>query len=273
MERIVSRDGTPIAYHRRGAGPPLVLVHGAGAANPIAWTVALPVLEERLTVYAIDRRGRGESGDGATYAIEREFEDVAAVVDAIGQPASVLGHSFGGICALEASLLTRNIEKLVLYEPGVPQPGIPGVPDGIIERLQSLLDAGDREATWTTFMLEIAGLSPDEVSQFKSSPLWPARLASTHTLVREIRALEDYAFDPERFNARHVPTLLLLGGESSDAEKAATEALDRILPDSRIALLPGQEHVAMYTAPRLFAREVLAFLLGPDRRTAPQKGR
>ena len=116
VEQVVSADGTPIAVWRSGEGPPLVLVHGA-AADHSRWAPVLPALEERFTVLAIDRRGRGRSGDADDYALEREFEDVAAVVEWAGEAVNVLGHSHGGVCALEAALLTDRIGKLVLYEP------------------------------------------------------------------------------------------------------------------------------------------------------------
>ena len=121
MEKVASQDGTTIGYSHIGSGSPLVLVHGTGGAST-RWTPILPALEQHFSVCVVDRRGRGASGDGNTYAIEREFEDIAAVVDAMGEPVNLLGHSFGGICALEAGLLTRNLRKLVLYEPPIPLP-------------------------------------------------------------------------------------------------------------------------------------------------------
>jgi len=141
----MSPDGTPIAYHRRGSGPPLVLVHGTGAANALAWTAVLPALEEHFTIYAVDRRGRGDSGDSVPYAIEREFEDIAAVVDATGEPANLLGHSFGALCALEAALRTRMVRRLVLYEPEIHPPAAAPFPGEHIQLLAALLAAGDRE--------------------------------------------------------------------------------------------------------------------------------
>lgn len=95
-ETITSSDGTLIAYERIGAGPPLVLVPAAGAANPTAWAAVIAELKEHFTLYAVDRRGHGKSGDGHIYAIKREFEDIAAVIDAIEEPANLFGHSFGG---------------------------------------------------------------------------------------------------------------------------------------------------------------------------------
>ena len=112
---VVSRDGTSIAVWQSGEGPPLVLIHGA-AADHSRWAPVLPALEQRFTVFAVDRRGRGRSGDANDYALEREFDDVVAVVESAGEAVNVLGHSYGGICALEAALLTDRIRKLVLYE-------------------------------------------------------------------------------------------------------------------------------------------------------------
>src|SRR3954451_21108807 len=113
---VMTEGGTPVAYWRYGKGPPLVLVHGT-AADHSRWSPVLPALEERFTVYAVDRRGRGGSGDADDYAVEREFEDVAAVVDSLGEPVNLLGQSHGGLCALEAALLSSGIRALVLYEP------------------------------------------------------------------------------------------------------------------------------------------------------------
>jgi pimeloyl-ACP methyl ester carboxylesterase len=262
MEKVTSPDGTRIAYYRGGAGSPLILVHGTGAAAT-RWTPLLPALEEHFSVVTVDRRGRGESADGDTYAIQREFEDIAAVVDALGEPACVLGHSYGGLCALEAGLLTRNIGKLILYEPPIPVPGVPVFPEGIIDRLQALLDAGDREGVLTTFIREVVGMPPHEFAPFRASPVWPARLAAAHTLPREMRATERYTLDAQRFKALQTPTLILLGGDSSQFFKAGAEAVDAALPNSRIAVMPGQRHIAMDTAPDLFLHEVLTFSIGP----------
>src|SRR5262245_17922096 len=140
MHTTVSKDGTPIGFERSGKGPPLVLVHGT-SADHTRWKPLLPELESRFTLYAVDRRGRGGSGDASTYSVEREFEDIAAVVDAVGEPSFLLGHSYGAVCALEASLRTHNVRKLVLYEPPI-RTAEPLYPLGAAERLQALLDSG-----------------------------------------------------------------------------------------------------------------------------------
>ena len=256
---IQSRDGTRIAFWRTGSGPPLVLVHGTTADHG-RWAPVLARLAEQLTVYAIDRRGRGGSGDAADYALEREVEDVAAVVDSIGAPTSLLGHSYGAICSLEASLRTSRLRKLVLYEPPIPQAG-PRAPPGSIARLEALLARGEREAVVTTFFRENVHMPPRELELLRSLPNWPERVAAAHTLPRELRAGEAYALRPERFARLTTPTLLLLGGDSPPFFRQATDAVSRALPRARLVLLPGQQHAAMNTAPEPFVREVLGFLL------------
>ena len=262
QESVTSKDATPIAYWRSGDGAPLVLVHGAPADHS-RWTPVLPAFEQLFSVCAVDRRGRGGSGDSDDYTIEREFEDIAAVVDSIGKPANLLGHSFGALCALEAAPLTRNVRKLVLYEPPMDVTGEQINPPGVVDRLEALLEAGDRDGVVATMLREVAGVPPEAVEYMRSVPAWQARVAAAHTIPRELRAQEAYRFAPERFGDLEVPTLLLIGGESpatfEEAEKAVAEALF----DSRIFVMPGQGHVAMDTATDLFTTEVLRFLEGP----------
>lgn len=260
MEKISSPDGTTIACQCSGKGPPLILVPGAGAANPTAWPAA-PALAEHFRLYAIDRRGRGESGDSPDYAIEREYEDIAALVDSFETPVNLLGHSFGGLLALEAALRTRNLRKLVLYDPVSPVEGEAGISTDLIERLEDLLAAGDREGVLTLHYQVDAGMTPEEIELMKASPAWPARLATAHTLPRELRAAQQYRFEARRFKDLHTPTLLLLGGENPPEVNQASETLAAALANSRVTVMPGQAHVAMYTAPDVFVQAVRTFLL------------
>ena len=255
-EKVVSEDGTLIAAWRSGEGPPLVLVHGA-AADHSRWAPVLPALEKRFTVLAIDRRGRDQSGDADEYAIEREYEDLAAVVESVGEGVNVLGHSYGGICALEAALLTDRIRKLVLYEP--PMGFLESTPH-VVHRLEALLEEGKRDELVAFFMREVAGLPSDQVKLLRSLPAWEARLAVAHTIPREERASREYAFDPNRFRDIHVPTLFLEGGDSPAPFKAAGEAVRAALSDCRVVVMPGQRHAAMDTGTELFTAEVLSFL-------------
>lgn len=263
MELFLSQDGTSIAYQRSGNGPPLMLVHGA-VADHTRWAPVLPMLAQRFTVYAMDRRGRGSSGDAEEYAIQREFEDVAALVDSVGGPVNLLGHSFGALCCLEAALLTPNIAKLILYEP--PPPGIKGtLPPGVTDKVQTALEAGDRESAISTFLLEVGRLTPTELEMLRSGPAWSARIAAAHTILREIQGLEALPlFNPERFASLTTLTRLLLGGNSAALYRDSIEQLQKALPNSTTVILPNQQHVAMNTAPDLFVREVLDFLTTPD---------
>ena len=103
-------------------------------------------------------------------------------------------------------------------------------------------------------------MSPDEIEQLKSSPAWPARMASAHTVPRELRAIERYEFGPDRFKDMLTPTLLLLGSDSPQFIKSVTETVDKALPNSQVVVMPGQQHIAMYMAPDVFVREVVRFL-------------
>ena len=256
---VTTEGGTPVAYRRYGKGPPLLLIHGT-ASDHSRWSPVLPVLEERFSVYAIDRRGRGGSGDSDRYEIEREFEDVAAVVDSLGEPVNLLGHSYGGLLALEAALLTRNIRKLVLYDPGIEVGGEEIYPHEVVERLEALLVHGDRDGVVETTMREVAGLQPEVVEYMRSQPTWQARVAAAHTIPRELRAVKAYSFDPERFVNLGTPALMLAGGKSPVAFRKAVEAVDEALRDSRLVVMEGQGHAAMDTGTELFTTEVLRFL-------------
>jgi pimeloyl-ACP methyl ester carboxylesterase len=258
METMTSTDGTMIAYQRSGTGPSLMLVHGT-TADHTRWATVLPAFEQRFTVYSVDRRGRGGSEDAEPYAIEREFEDIVALVNSIGEPVFLLGHSYGALCSLEAALRTSHLRKLVLYEPPIPT-GIEIYPSEIVTRIQALLDVGDREGAVITFMQDIVRVPPHEMEILRSAPSWPGRIEAAHTILRELRGSNEYVFEPARFSAITTPTLLLLGGDSPPFFKAAMEAVDAALPESRVVVLPGQQHTAMNTAPELFTRVVLQFL-------------
>lgn len=263
MKTVVSKDGTPITYWRSGSGTPLVLVHGATDDHTL-WTSVLPALQQHGSVYAMDRRGRGRSGDTDAYALEREWEDVAAVVDGIGRTVDVVGHSLGGTCALEAALLTTNVRRLILYEPVIPSGRRFGSAE-FSSRMRYLVDAGDREQALLLFLRDVLKTAPEKIAAAQARPTWAARIAAVHTIPRELQALSGYLFDPKRFGTMQTPTLLLLGGDSPPFRRTDAENLHASLPNSRIVVLRGQGHRAMEEAPDLFAQEVLTFLAAPVR--------
>lgn len=248
-----------IADQVTGSGPPLVLVHGT-TADHTRWAPIVPALSAHFTVHAIDRRGRGGSSDEDGHSLAAEAADVAAVVDGIGGRVDLLGHSFGALCSLEASLRTPNLRRLVLYEPPIPT-GTPFYDAATLAGLEALLATGDRERVVATFLGEVARVPAAQVDVMRAQPAWAARVAAAHTIPREIAAATGYVFEAARFAAMRTPTLLLLGGDSpKPLFGAAIDLLAGALPDARKVVLPGQTHVAIDTAPALFAREVLAFL-------------
>ena len=258
METVTSADGTTIAHERTGSGPPLVLVHGT-TADHTRWEPIRPAFEEHFTVYAIDRRGRGESGDTDEYALEREFEDVTAVVESIDEPVILLGHSYGALCSLEAALRTDNMRGLVLYEPPLPVSDHDPDTEDVLDQMTALVDDGENEQALVRFFREIARVPTAELDSLRSAPNWPARVDAVHTAIREERARKGYEFDAARFAGLTTPTLLLSGSESAPFLKDATNVLNDALPNSRVAVLDGQAHAAMNTAPELVIHEVLAF--------------
>lgn len=260
MEHVVSRDGTRIAYERRGEGPSLVLVHGTGIDHTY-WEPVQPGLERHFTLYLVDRRGRGDSGDTAPYAIRREFEDVAAMVESVPGRAFLLGHSYGALCSLEAALPMTPIAKMILNEPPMRTTVPVEYPAEVRERLLAYVAAGDPEKALVA-LYEVGGSSPEELAVLRSLSNWPARVAAVPTMLREIESVRDYAFEPSRFANMKTPTLLLVGGRTAAVYRAAIDELHASLPDSRLVVMPGQGHDAAITAPERYVNEVLRFFLG-----------
>jgi pimeloyl-ACP methyl ester carboxylesterase len=224
-----------------------------------------PLLERRFAVHAIDRRGRGESGDGPTYAIEREFEDVAAVADALagehGRPVDVVGHSFGGRCALGSSLVTRNVRRLVVYEGAPEPPGATFDPPGFVERFEALVAAGRPDAALEAFFRDVVGMDASELAAYQDNPIWPVRVAAAGTIPREMTGAGTAAAGLDALAAVACPVLQVLGGASRDLFRASTEALDARLRDGRIVVIPGAAHAAHHTHPDAFVEAVERFLL------------
>lgn len=259
MEKVTSRDGTTIGYKRIGSGRPLLLIHGT-TADHRRWDAISSRLEEHFTVFAVDRRGRGSSGDSPNYALMREAEDTAAVIEVIGEPAFVLGHSYGAVVGLEAAVLTDQIARLILYEPDLPSDET-AFPPGVTERMQAKLDQGELEAALEVFFREVVRMPEPELAVYRQLPMWKGRIELAPTIPRELRAGETYHFDDKKFTGLKIPTMLMVGGDSPAHFLKAAEMIASALPNSRIAILPGQRHIAMDTNPDLFLKEVLDFLL------------
>jgi pimeloyl-ACP methyl ester carboxylesterase len=257
--RATSSDGTAIAYEGGGSGPSVVLVHGALSDRRHAFGAVRPLLERWMTVYALDRRGHGDSDDAPAYAPGCECEDVAAVVAAVPGPVDLIGHSFGALCALEAARAGAEIRRLVLYE-GVPRDGRTISPDGLAARAEALLRDGRPEAALDLVLAEVEHHGPAQLARDHRAATWSASVAGVAVLDRELAVENAYRFAPERYAGVTAPTLVLAGGDSAPSVRADAEAVAAGLPDARLALLAGQHHGCLHRAPELFAETVLDFL-------------
>ena len=259
VDSVVSVDGTRIGFRTSGTGPPLVMVHG-GSADSSVLSEVVPLLEPHHTVHAMDRRGRGRSGDGASYDVDLEYADVAAVVGAAaersGERVSLYGHSYGALCALGAARLTNRLERLFLYEPAFR--GVVTEADDALETLDALVDSGQPDAALEHFYRNLVGMTAAEVAAMRVVPSWAARLAAVPALSRELRVATTLDVDPGQLRDVDVPTWCLVGERSTDGQRAIVSAVHAALPDSRLVPLPGQAHAAQITAPELLANVLLS---------------
>ena len=254
---VTSKDGTRIAVQCTGRGPSLLIVHG-GIGDRTRWQPLLPLFASRFAVCAMDRRGHGDSEIGSDYTLQKEFEDVAAVVNARPGPVFVLGHSIGGVCAFESAFLTNKIFKLVLYEPPLQDLDHTEV----AERMEKMIQSGNREAALLTFLREVVMVSTKEIEAMKTDSSWADRVAGIDIQIREIRALSKYRFDANRARTLRTPTLLLTGSKTASPQlKQAIKSLMDTLPNRTLTVFEGQEHNAQDTIPQQFAQVVTKFLL------------
>ena len=249
VQHVSSADGTKIGFRVSGSGDPVLFVHGS-ATSGADWLFTLPFLRDRFTVVTMDRRGRGDSDDGATYSMEREVEDVLAVLDAVGSEVLV-GHSYGALCSVLAAERTDRLRGLVLYEP----------PTGIrTERLSPLdeaVAAGELDLALSGF-LRAAGVRADELELIRSSGAWPVLLDAVPALPRELAAAAQWKHPVEPID---VQTLFLIGGDTEAREYLdGLEDLLAAFPDLRREVIPGQQHIAHVLVAEQFATLVAAFV-------------
>jgi len=238
----ISADGTPIAYDRHGAGPPLVLL--AGAFNDRSTTQPLAAaLAGSFTTFNLDRRGRGESGDTEPYAVEREFEDLAAIVAEAGGAAAVFGYSSGATLALLAAAHGVPISKLALYDvPFVVDGSRPLLPPDFPQRLQELIDSGQRGEAVELYQRVVIGIPEEVVVQMRHAPFRPGLEAIAHTLVYEALLVGDLSLPTDAVAAVAAPALVIDGEHSPPIMHSAAEALVQTLPHARRVTLPAQNH-------------------------------
>lgn len=254
---VTSKDGTRIGVECAGTGPTLLFVHG-GVGDRSRWTPLFPLLESKFTACAMDRRGRGASGDAAEYSLSKEAEDVAAVVNSRPDPVFVFGHSYGGVAALEAAFLTDRIARLMLYEPPLHEPV--GKNLEVAARVEALVKQGELEQALITFQTEIVKQSPEEITRMKARPTWAALVGSIAVHPRQMRALSAYRFDARRMKLVTMPTLLLIGGDTtSPYARQSIRALQESLPNPTLMVLERQAHNAMEGARDALASAIIKF--------------
>lgn len=274
-DRLVrSADGTAIAVFDSGAAAagtrPVLLVHGT-TADHLTFRVVGPILAGRRRIHAMDRRGRGASGDAPErYAIEREFEDVAAVAESLaeesGAPVDVVGHSFGGRCALGAALLTPSIRRVVCYEGAPPRDDAQASsyePEWLMTALQEDLERGDLEALLERFMTTVVGMDEAGMARFRADAVWPLRVAAAPTILRELQASNAPRAGLDALAGVAIPVLQLLGSISPPAFGQNTAALEARLTNGRVAVIKGAAHAAHHTHPDDFVAAVETFLDEP----------
>jgi pimeloyl-ACP methyl ester carboxylesterase len=252
VEKLTSTDGTPIAYQLSGSGPALILVVGAFCDRSTTAGLA-PMLAPHFTVYEYDRRGRGSSGDSPDYSMEREVEDLAALVSAAGGSARVYGHSSGGALALEAAARGVPISGVVAYEP--PYSALDDGSGGsteLLEGVRARIAEGDRDGAAALF-LQGTGTPAEVVPMIQQSPGWPRMLELAPALVYDLTLANGGVVPRERLARIGASTVAVTGGASPEWAARAGAAIADTVPGARHVVLDGQTHAV--------AHEVIAPLL------------
>jgi len=249
MSTVTSTDGTTIAFEAYGDGRPLILIDGATAhraVNPLNAEVG-ELLTDRFRTYAYDRRGRGASTDTAPYAIQREIEDIAALIDDAGQPAILFAWSSGGLLALDAAAAGLPIAGLVLFEPPVVVDDVrPPLPSDYVEQLDAFVAEGRRDKAAELFMTAAAMLPAEAVAGMKQSPYWAPVEEIAHTISYDGRimgtTMSGNPLPSDRWADVKAPVLVLYGDKTWPALSAGAEAVAAHLPTATLKAIPGENH-------------------------------
>jgi pimeloyl-ACP methyl ester carboxylesterase len=237
LSSVRSQDGTTIAFERAGDGPSVILVGGAlasGVRDFPPFVELARLLESRFTVYRFDRRGRGDSGDTQLYAVEREVQDLEALIADAGGEAAVYGFSSGAVLAVEAAARRSGITKLALLEP--PLPSGAGAADDELAQTAEMIRTGRRGDAVASFLAGV-GLPPEAVEGMKRSPEWPGLEAMSHTLLYDGAITEDDALWTERARQVSVPTLVLFSEGTSTYLADSARRVAHSIPTLRSAEL------------------------------------
>jgi pimeloyl-ACP methyl ester carboxylesterase len=236
-----------------------VLVHGSLNDHRNNWARVLDALASRFTVYALARRGRGESTATIGHRVEDEGADIAAVIKDIGGEVFLLGHSYGAHCALEGAIGSDRVSMLMLYE--APRPQL--MPADLLARLAECARVHDSEGIVTGFMREVAHLPDEVVAAMRGSDYWAGMVADAEASIEDWTALVNYDLEPPRFGGLTIPVCFLEGGNSARGAFVTGDLL-AVLPNATIVSMPGQGHDAPATGPEMFVRCVEEFFLSPQ---------
>jgi len=241
MDYVSSKDGTKIGFDRLGEGPPVVLVCG-GSVDRSANAPFAQLLAEGFTVFNYDRRGRGPSGDTPPYAVEREIEDLEAVIVAAGGSACVCGFSSGAALVLEAAAAGLPMDKAALWEPPYIMDPSQRPPADTAKTFRELVSEGRRGDAVEFFMVQVVRMPAEFATQAKSQPWWGATEALAHTLAYDATIMGDYSLPVDRATQVKTPTLVLTGGASFPFMHETADELVRVLPDGEARRIEGQTH-------------------------------
>ena len=244
MAKVRSKDGTAIAFDRLGKGPPIILVDGAFCTRTFGPMPKLaPLLADHFTVFTYDRRGRGESGDTAPYAVQREIEDLEALIKEAGGSAFVFGMSSGATLGLEAAAQKVNIRKMALYEPPVMVDGGGHRPPADYQAQLQKFVAENRRGDAVKFMMtKVMGMPAVVVSVMRLLPVWSKLKAVANTLPYDAAITGDSSSTMQRARSVTVPALVIDGDKSPPFLRGAVEAVAKALPDAQHRTLKGQSH-------------------------------
>lgn len=241
MRTVASKDGTAIAFDRLGEGPPVILVGGA-SVDRMSNAPLAKLLSADFTVFNFDRRGRGDSGDTHPYAVEREIDDIVAIVGEAGGDARLYGISSGAALALRAASSGVPVTRLALWEPPFILDESMRPPADQVEQLERMVAEGRRGDAAEYFMREVVQMPPEIVTDARTQPWWPAQEALAHTLAYDARIMGDYAIPLDVVASVRVPTLVLAGGADIPWMRETARSLADALPRGRTRFLEGQGH-------------------------------
>jgi pimeloyl-ACP methyl ester carboxylesterase len=243
VNQVTSKDGTAIALDRSGTGPPVILVCG-GSVDRMSNAPLAALLSQRLTTLNYDRRGRGDSGDTQPYAVEREIEDIQAVLSEAGGTAFIYGTSSGAALALEATARTPGITKLAMWEPPYfTEEFLSSRPPLDTAQTYRKFLAEDRRGDAVEyFMSKVVGMPPEFVAGARSAPFWAATEKIAHTLAYDAEIMDDYSVPTDLASSVKTPTIVIDGGASFPFVHATADALAGALPNAERRTLEGQEH-------------------------------